>query len=445
MEAHGFMSDTRRAFLGKAGAAVVYSLSGAGSYLKAASAYDQIGLGFIGTGIQGTILMGEFIEMPGVRPVIVADLYDGCLQRAKEQTGGVIETTKDYHKVLERKDVDAVVIATPDHWHKRIVLDALAAGKHVYIEKPMTWSIDEGKEIIDAAAKSGKLLQVGSQGKTSALTAKARELVKSGALGKVNMVRMSNNRNSAEGAWVYPIPPDASPQTVDWEQFLGNRPKKPFDPKVFFRWRCWWDYSGGVATDLFVHLLTTLHEIMDVPGPASVVSNGGLYKWKDGRNVPDVMNSVFEYEPGFVADMYVNLCNGRSGQPTTIMGTDATLVMDYGKMMLYPERVPSEVQVYGSSAWPKAMRAAYFEAGGYTADGKPKTPPPEPKEAEEIKVERGPSHYEWFIICLREGKPSREDATAGHYAAGAAHLANMSYRQGHRMRWDLNTGKVSQG
>lgn len=437
------MADSRRAFLGKAGAAIVYKLAGSASFLKAAAPNDQIGLGFIGSGIQGSILMGQFVQMPGVRPVMVADLYDGCLARAKEQTGGVIETTKDYEKVLARKDVDAVVIAAPDHWHKRIVLDALAAGKHVYIEKPMTWSINEGQEMIAAEKRSGKLLQVGSQAKSSTLTAKARELVKSGALGKVNMIRMSNNRNSAEGAWAYPIPPDASPQTIDWRRFLGDRPKKPFDPSIFFRWRCWWDYSGGVATDLFVHLLTTLHEIMDVPAPVSAVSQGGLYKWKDGRNVPDVMNSLFEYESGFVADMYVNLCNARRGEPATFMGTEATMVMDAGKLILYPEITRPNVQAYGSSSWPKAARKAYFEANGYTADGKPATPLPPPKEVQEVKVERGPSHYEWFIISLREGKPSRENATEGHYAAGAAHIANMAYRHGCRMRWNFKTGKVN--
>jgi Predicted dehydrogenases and related proteins len=143
-----------------------------------------------------------------------------------------------------------VVIATPDHWHHRMTLDALDAGKHVYVEKPMTWSIEQGREVVAAVQKSGKLLMVGSGAKTSALTAKAREIVKSGVLGKVNMVRMLNHRNNPEGAWVYPIPPDASPRTVDWARFLGPAPKRAYDPKVFFRWRCWWEYSGGVATDL---------------------------------------------------------------------------------------------------------------------------------------------------------------------------------------------------
>jgi predicted dehydrogenase len=437
------MVKSRRDFLSAAGAAIVYQLVGARPSLKAASANDQIGLGFIGTGIEGAMLLGQFMKISGVRPIIVADLYDGYLQRAKEQTGGTIETTKDYYAVLNRKDVDAVVIATPDHWHKRMVLDSLAAGKHVYIEKPMTWSIEEGKEIIRAVQQSGKLLQVGSQPKSSPLTAKAKEIVKSGILGKITMVRMSNNRNTPEGAWVYPIPPDASPQTIDWRAFLGHTRKRPFDPKIFFRWRCWWEFSGGVATDLFVHLLTWLHEAMSVTAPVSVVSQGGLYRWKDGRTVPDVLNSVFEYGEGFLADMYVNLCNSRAGQPTTIMGTEGTLVQEGARLVLYPENIPPDVQVYGSSAWPKALRTAYFEKNGYTPDGRPTTPLPPPKQPQTIPVERGPSHYEHFIISLREGKPSVENVYEGHYAAAGAHLANIAYRKGRRVRWDPKTGKVS--
>ena len=191
---------------------------------------------------------------PACDPCIAADLYDGHLEHAREVTGGKIETTKDYHQVIAHKDVDAVVIATPDHWHRQMMLDALAAGKHVYVEKPISWSIEQGRELVAAAEKSGKVVMVGSGAKTSPLTVKAREIVKSGVLGKVNMVRMENNRNNPEGAWVYPVPPDASPQTIDWARASsGLRPKRAYDPKIFFRWRCWWEYSGGVATDLFVH------------------------------------------------------------------------------------------------------------------------------------------------------------------------------------------------
>ena len=285
-------------------------------------------------------------------------------------------------------------------------------------------------------------MQVGSGTKTATLTAKAREIVKSGVLGKVSMVRMANNRNTAGGAWVYPIPLDASPQTIDWQRFLGPAPKRAFDPKIFFRWRCWWEYSGGVATDLFVHLLTTLHEIMDVTAPKSVVSQGGIYRWNDGRTVPDVMNSVYEYDQGFLADLYVNLTNARGQSNNAIMGSDATLVVESSRLVLTAESKVLDAQAYAVACWPDARRRQYYESLGYTQEGRPKQPLPAAAKPEEIRVERGPSHHEYFILSLRNNTPSRETAAEGHYAAGAAHLANVAYRKGRRLLWDLKTGAV---
>ena len=249
-------------------------------------------------------------------------------------------------------------------------------------------------------------------------------------------MRLANHRNNAQGAWKYPVPPDASPQTIDWDRFLGDRPKRAFDPRIFFQWRCWWEFSGGVATDLFVHLLTWLHEAMSVQAPVSVASFGGIWKWNDGRNVPDVMNSIFEYKEGFVADIYVNLCNSYPTRSITVMGSEGSLVEERGQLIRYYEPVDHDVQSYGTMQWPSAMRAAYYEQKGWTANGRPKQPLPPPKQPDEIKIERGPSHAEWFIISLREGKPSRENAEEGHYAAGAAHVANIAYRKGKRQRWD---------
>jgi predicted dehydrogenase len=289
------------------------------------------------------------------------------------------------------------------------------------------------------------VVQVGSGAKTTAQTAAAKQIIKSGALGKVNQIRMENHRSSAEGAWVYPVPPDASEKTIDWARFIGPAPKKSFDPNVFFRWRCWWEYSGGVATDLFVHLLTGMHEFMDVAGPKSVVSQGGIYRWNDGRAVPDLMQSIFEYPEGFLASMHVNLGNGRgSGSSTIISGSEGTLVFEgRGKLVLYPEVILPNVQRYGSLAWPKAMRSKYFEENGCNPDGSWKTPPPPAKPMQEIAIERRVSHQELFVRSVRDGLPSEESAAVGHAAAGSAHLANLAFRKGRRMYWDVKTGKVS--
>jgi predicted dehydrogenase len=436
------MSTTRRGFTTAAAqAAIAYRFVEGGGQLRAAG--PDLGFGFVGIGIRGMYLFEDFRKMPGVKPLIVADSYDGHLTRAKELTDGTIETTRDYRRVLDRKDVDVVVIATPDHWHRRMALDALSAGKHVYLEKPMAWSIEQNIEIAQAVDGAKLLLQVGSGAKTSAVTAKAREIVKSGQLGKITMVRMEMHRNSPEGAWVYAVPPDASPETVDWNSFLGPAPKRPFRAETFFRWRCWWEYSGGVATDLFVHMLTQLHEVMDVPAPKSVVSQGGLFHWKDGRTVPDVLNSIYYYPNDLVADLYVNLCNAQGGRGMTVMGTDATMQLSMRGITIQEENKSHDVQRYATAAWPEKMRREYFASRGYSPEGRALNPPPPAKKPQEVTIERGLSHTQHFLVSLREGKPTRENAWDGHAAAGAAHLANLAYLKGRRLGWDWKTGKVS--
>jgi predicted dehydrogenase len=435
---------TRRSF-SAATAAITFRLAPKSSAQPAAAGAKSspVGMGFIGIGIRGMYLLEQFQKLPGVKPLIAADVYDGHLTRAREVTNPAIETTRDYRRVLDRKDVDAVVIATPDHWHKQMALEAISAGKHIYLEKPMAWSIEQNLEIVRAMEGSRKCLMVGSEGKTSAITQKAREIVKSGVLGHISMVRMANTRNSPEGAWVYAVAPDASPSTIDWQRFLGPAPKRDFDPKIFFRWRCWWEYSGGVATDLFVHMLTQLHEVMDVPAPVSVVSQGGIYRWKDGRTVPDVLNSVYEYPGEFVADLYVNLGNSAGERGMLIMGSKGTLKVGMRSLTLQAEPSMPDVQRYATAAWPEKLRTEYFEARGFTGDGRPKKPLPAAPKPEEILVDRGTSHLEHFLLSVREGVPSKENAWDGHAAASAAHLANLSYQQGRRLKWDWKTGVIS--
>jgi predicted dehydrogenase len=432
----------RRSFLSSAGGAAVYTLVGETPKARAAGPNEQVGLGFIGVGIRGSGLMTEFKRNPASRFIVAADLYDGYLQHAKEFTDGTIETTKRYEDVLNRKDIDAVVIAVPDHWHKRMTLEALAAGKHVYIEKPMTWSLKEGPEIIAAEKKYGKVVTVGSGGKTSATAQKVKELIASNAVGKVSLIRMANHRNSKEGAWIYPIPPDASPQTIDWDRFIGPAPKRPFSAEHFFRWRCWWEYSGGVATDLFVHLLTTLHEVMGVRAPSSVVSQGGLWFWKDGRSVPDVLESVFEYPQGFLAQMCVHLKNSAPSPGMTIYGSEGTLTWNFNNIVIQGEPEDKDIQYYSTIGWPKAMRDEYLRSKGIDP-ANPRNMFGEKPAPKQIKVERGPNHTDFFLESIRESKPSREPAIEGHAAAGAAHVANQAYREARKLRWDFESNKVS--
>jgi predicted dehydrogenase len=437
------MQSTRRHFIHTGAAAALYQLAGPKPKLRAAGPNDQIGVGFIGVGIRGSFHLDNFKTMPGVRAVMAADCFDGHLDFAKETTGGKIETTRDYHEVLARKDIDAVVISTPEHWHSRMMLDALAAGKHIYVEKPMTLAIAEGKALVEAAKKSGKLVMVGSQGKTSPLTAKAREVVKSGVLGKINMVQLATYRNTPEGAWVYPISPDASPKTIDWARWLGPAPKREFDLTRFFRWRCFWEYSGGVATDLWVHDLTTMHEIMDVKAPRSAVAQGGIYRFDDGRTVPDLLTGVYDY-PGFIVQITANLGNSnRASAGMLMMGSEGTLTLSGRGVGVTYEPPASPIAGYGLNGWTKAATEKYLASIGFGGGKQPQLPPT--KAPQTFPVERGLEHHEYFIQSLRDGTPSRETAEDGHLAAGAAHLGNMAFRRKRRMVWDIATNKVTEG
>lgn len=435
---------TRRKFF--LSAAALCGTAATNSDLKAAPS-DRINLGVIGVGSRGTHVMQAFQALPDVNVVAAADLYDGHLAFIREYSGGTIQTGKDYRALLDRKDIDAVLIATPDHWHKRMTLDAVGAGKDVYCEKPLTWAPEEGQEIIAAMKNSSRILQIGSQDKSSLVTAKAKEIVKSGVLGKITQVRRSRCSNSEDAAYRWAIPPDASPRTVDWPGFLGSVAARPWTPEHFFRWRCWWEYSGGIGTDLFVHEVTTLNEILELKLPKAVVSQGGIFRWNDGRTVPDQLTSVFDYHEGFQFILYGNHANSH-GEPNwglTIMGTDATLVIGgpEGALAIYPEP-PASPPVWSAACWPKALREKYYESVGVTAEGKPKAARGA-RRAQIVEVAKeAPNpvdrsvtrHLQFFVRSVKERTPSVEDAQAAHYAALACHGANKSYREQRQIRFE---------
>jgi predicted dehydrogenase len=284
-------------------------------YEKKFSANDTIRLACIGMGIMGFGDVQTALKVPGVEFVAACDLYDGRLERAKELFGKNIFTTKDFHQILDRKDIDAVIIATTDHWHDHISIEALRKGKAVYCEKPMVHHIGEGLAVIKAQQETKGILQVGSQVVSGLASAKAKELLKAGEIGKLNCVEASTDRQSALGAWEYTMPPDASTKTVDWERYQGDAPKMPYDPKRFFWWRNYKDYGTGVAGDLFVHLLSRLHFITDSKGPDKIFATGDLAHWKDGRDVPDVMTGIMHYpetpeHPSFQLMLRVNFVSG---------------------------------------------------------------------------------------------------------------------------------------
>lgn len=404
------------------------------------SANDRLQVGVIGCGARSQQLMDSMMANPGVAIVGCCDAYKGRVTRTIENWGSGVKAHADYREILARPDVDAVIIASPDHWHHRMCLDAIAAGKDIYCEKPLTFRASEGKEIAEAAAKAGKILQVGSQGVSSALQNKAREIIQSGKIGKVTMIRAAYNRNTASGAWIYPIPPDANPQTVNWGQFLGNAPKRDFSLERFFRWRCYHDYSGGIATDLFVHLCTTIHYLMNAKAPSKGVALGQLYRWKASREVPDTINGLLEYPEGFAVNLSSSFNNQSSAESQfQFLGTEGTLALDFTRMSVYPA-TGNEDNGWIVDSWPKALAEAYFKDPKVRAEEMPNSRPARVVPGSEEYRAEGPeatvAHFANWIEAIRTRKPSWEDAWAGHRAAACAHLLNKSAKEERLVRYD---------
>jgi predicted dehydrogenase len=355
------MSLSRRHFLQSAA-------TGSLAAAQKVSANDRIHIALVGAGGMGSGDTRYQLSFPGVELVAVCDVYDGRLTRAREIWGAHVFTTRDYREVLARKDVDAVIVATPDHWHSRITIDALDAGKDVYCEKPMVQHVEEGKAVIAAQQRSGRILQVGSQYVSSLVYQKARDLLHSGAIGQLNMVEAWLDRNTAIGAWDYSIPPDASPANIDWGRFLGNAPKTPFEPVRLFRWRNYRDYGTGVAGDLFVHLLSGLHFATRSLGPTSVMATGGLRYWKDGRDVPDVMLALLDYpkketHPEFTLALRVNFKSGVAEERFGFRFVGSEGVMNTSMAGVTISTTPPEAEPgYTIETFPKAVQDEFMAA-----------------------------------------------------------------------------------
>src|SRR6476620_551653 len=321
-------------------------------YEKKISAGDKIRLGVIGFGIQGHFDLQTALKVPGVELAGICDLYTGRIQNAKEMYGNDLFTTRNYHELLEKSDIDAVIIATTDCWHARIIKDALAKGKAVYCEKPMVYKISEGPGVIEAQKKSGKVLQVGSQRVSSIGLAKAKELLAAGEIGKLNMVNAVNDRQSSIGAWEYTIPKDASAETTDWEEFIKVTGKMPYDPKKFFWWRAFKEVGTGVSCDLYIHLLSGTHFITNSKGPESIYSSGQFSYWKDGRNMPDVMAGVMQYgdtaeHPAFQLTLQVNFISGTGGSELTRFISSEGTIDGKGNDITVKHSILSEAPGFG--------------------------------------------------------------------------------------------------
>lgn len=419
---------------------------------KKFQANDQIQIATIGMGIIAHFDTPTALEVPGVKMVAAADCYDSRLVRTREVFGDDVFTTKDYREILERDDIDAVLLCTPDHWHAKHSIDFLGAGKHVYCEKPMVQKIEEGHGVINADQQSDAILQVGSQFTSDVIFQKARELFESGAIGKLNQVVAVYNRNSSLGAWQYSMPQNATPETVDWDLFLGDAPDIPWDPKRFFRWRCYDDYGTGVPGDLFVHLFTGVHTVVSAIGPTHISGTGGLRSWFDEREAPDVINGQYHYpetenHPEFTLTLQSNLADGGgTGTRFQFIGDEGALEVSPGssiRLSRYPRREPSLDQLvngYNSVlTFSEEVQQEFRE--NYTAEHADEVEyEPTMDQTEEFQTPDGYDsrldHFVNFFDSIRNGAPVYEDSTFGFRAAAPALLTNTSLKEQRVVQWD---------
>lgn len=435
-------SATAATYLG----AKVYALTPASTGSSAPiSPNDHIQIALLGAGGQGQGDARTAVQVPGVKIIAVADCYDGRLEHCKEIWGDDIFTTRDYKEVLARSDIDAIIVGTPDHWHKQISVDAMKAGKDVYCEKPMIHVYSDGPEMIETARSTSRILQIGSQRVSSIIYLKAKELLASGAIGQLNMVTAHWDRNSSMGAWNYTVPLDASPETCDWLRFLGTAPKIPFNPEHFFQWRKWNAYGSGVAGDLFVHLFSGTHLITGSNGPTRAMATGGLRFWKDGRDANDVLLGLFDYREGFNLSLRVNFVDGgEESEGLLFTGSEGTMEIGWNSVTV--SRTPREKEPgYTIDTFTRAMQKRVVE--NYRQKYPVSVPSGPPTVASEKYVapegyRDSYDHFQNFFAAVRSRKPVVEDAVFGYRAAGAALLSNLSVDRGAVVKWNPDAMKL---
>ena len=381
----------------------------------------------------------------------VCDVFDIRLERGIAVGGKNTLAFRDYRKLLAREDIEAVIIATPDHWHAKMAIDAINSGKHVYLEKCMTRTVDEAVLLKKEVQRSDLVFQLGHQGRQNDLQKRARELYAKGTLGKVTLVETTTNRNNPFAAWIWPIHDKASETTIDWEKFQGPGASEiPFDPARFFRWRCWWDYGTGMAGDLLTHDYDAVNHIMDLGIPHSATASGGIYFYKDGREVPDVFHANFEYPDRDLTLIYSGTLANGVPRGTMIMGHDAT--MELGQSLtiwadsqstVYKSRIESGIIDPASpmirfrppdKITVDAITSAtskYFADRGLTYTYQAGR-----------RVDTSNLHLAEWLECIRNGGETSCNIEKGFQEAITAHMATISYREGRKVVWDPGNERI---
>jgi len=359
---------------------------------------------------------------------------------------------KTYQELIAADDIDAVIIATPDHWHGIITIDAANAGKHVYVEKPLTWTVPETYEVRKVVKESGIVFQLGHQNRQTESHFKAKKAYEQGVLGKVNLIEVTTNRNTPNGAWVYPIDEKANEQNIDWEQFIGPAPWHDFSLERFFRWRCWWDYSTGLSGDLFTHEYDAMNQIMGLGIPQSAMSSGGIYYYKDGRTVPDVLQQVFEYPDKDLTLMYSATLASNKNRGKVIMGHDA--YMEIGSdLQIYADADSTKYanKIKDGIIDPKTPIYSFTPGRNNGAQVDAVSSPTEAYFAERgllytyskgKRVDTTHLHIKDWLNCIRDGGVPACNIDVGFEEAITAHMGTISYHEKRKVFWDAEKEKI---
>ncbi|HEV3416694.1 MAG TPA: Gfo/Idh/MocA family oxidoreductase [Pirellulales bacterium] len=396
-------SSTRRRFLEDVGLGAAAAMTvAAATPAKAISPNDTIHVGAIGCGGRFQALAKALLKIPGVKLAAVCDVWDENLEKAVKIADPQAFKTKDYRALLDRKEIDAVLIAAPDHWHARLAIEACNAGKDVYVEKPLTHDAAEGPAIVKSQDDNKRILQVGMQQRSMPQIQQAHDVFKSGQLGKISKVHLSWNRNTLRA----PGTPQVDPRTVDWKMFLGAAREQPFDAYRFRNWRWFWDFGGGILTDLMVHFLDVAHWYLDLDRPIAATTAGQWYQNKDRWETPDTIETLLTYgDDKPLVHFEGTFSNARNGARIEFQGTEATLYIDRGRYEVIPERG-------------KKIKASELVLG----DG--------PRGADFYDNPDGELvHLTNWIECVRSRKTPNAPAQAGVSSAAAAHFANRAFRE----------------
>jgi predicted dehydrogenase len=427
---------TRRGFIRTTSTAAAFT---AASWNRVWGANERIGIGVIGFGLIGRIHTRNFKAQPDVQMVGVAETYQPRLDAAAELIGSSVARYRDFRRLLDNKQVDAVIVATPDHWHALMTMMACAAGKDVYVEKPLTLFVKEGQWMMDVARRHRRVVQVGTQQRSGAHYQRARDLIREGRLGQLVSVQCNYFRNVSPG---FGNPPDqAPPPELDYDMWLGPAPQRPYNPnRAIYHFRWFWDYSGGQMTNLGAHSLDTIYWITGVKGPSAVTSAGGRFFLNDNCEVPDVQDSILEF-PGFQAVCQLREC--AAGFSRVGMG-GVEFHGNKGSMSL--GRDGYEV-VSDKKEDPVNIVARMI--GGHPIGGPQPVPEPanqrwtEPaKDTSGDWKDQYVQHTRNFLDCIKSRREPNSDLQSSHRVATVCHLANISLKTGRKLRWDAEQEQI---